>query len=524
MTKNIILSVLSIFSIYTHAASVVFSDDLSFDNCKAPSNVPVVVCENGGKRAIVQINSRGHLLGLVTEGGTSKTFAVKQIVENGVPTYYNSLSDKINEERATSEFTTPITKLQEIAERKKSIEQAIEIAKKENSNILEDLEDFDSDLDDSLNKLKSVVAQASNLLWVNTKKDGNIHCEMSTKCPIKKCGDNHFFIFDPSRNIFMPINYTRDSRGNAKFTKSDSQITIARTMNGAVLELNDDYKTSRLTAARKAPQNLQSNPTAYFSFQDARFSDYLKTIIPHCSQNIKDDIISLGVQTNNERANLDFVHLVEVVNGTINSQYINKKFLPKNSCRDGDSYYTAESYKESQEFVPRSSGVISWKKAGELFEKAKKMKELTWRYTADGCYARAELMVNMMEEEGVIADKAWTSGYLKSKSSPHPWSYHVAPVVYVNNGRGHVQKMIIDPAVANGPVEPDEWLRLMGVNEKNLDQVGFPPSLDAVSVGRNTFTISDRSTFHPQDKTRLTKEQRVTAARALLTDLGKRLQ
>lgn len=523
MNKNIIGFILSIFSVCSSAnVSVVFSDEVQFKNCDAPPRVPVVSCKDGDKKAIIQLDDSGNLFGFVTEGKASRTFAVKQISKNGNATYYNSLSDKINEETRVMEYDSPVTKLDEYNKTKRALERAIGIAKKSDPNLVDVLMDHYKDLDHEVLKLNSIVIQARNLLWVQSDKNGNSNCEMTTKCPMKKCGENSYVIFDPVRNIYLPISFHRDSRGNAKFSKDDPKIEMVRTLNGAILKYNDEYKRSRLTSSRKAPQNLQHNATAYFSLQDTRFTDYLKKIIPICPESVKEDIISLGFQTNDERKNLDLVHLVEVVNGKINSQYINKNFLPKNSCRDGDSFYTKESYRESKEYRPRSSGVISWKQANELFKKLKKTNSLAWNDITDGSHARAELMVDMLEEEGIIADKAWASGLLKSEKSPKYWSFHVAPVVYVDNGRGQVEKVVLDPATSDSPVSTDLWLKKMGVTEEGLDEVGFPPSLDAVSSGKTTFSIASRNSYYPGDYSYLTKDQKVEASKRLLADIRQR--
>lgn len=286
------------------------------------------------------------------------------------------------------------------------------------------------------------------------------------------------------------------------------------------IRYNEEFKHSRLTAARKVPENLQNNVTAYFTFQDPDFSEYLKEVIAQCPTKFKDDIISLGVQTNEERLAIAFVHLVEKVNGNITSQYINKEFLPAGIRLKGNSYYTHEALKDMSKFEPGSVKAISANKAKNLFKKAKAMKNMTWSQPHDGAFARTELMVDMFEKEGVIADKAWASGFLKSKKIKIPWAYHVAPVVYVESSNGNVDKMIIDPLIADRPVSTLEWLSLMGLNSPNsVHNVGFPVPMDANDVGKISFTITNRNAFHPIVVKSMSKEERIKEARRTLAKL-----
>jgi hypothetical protein len=89
-------------------------------------------------------------------------------------------------------------------------------------------------------------------------------------------------------------------------------------------------------------------------------------------------------------------------------------------------------------------------------------------------------MVGEMQDMGVEpAGKAWafSQQYLNRRSgepggsllraqTPYApedtgvveWTYHVAPVVLVDQGDGTVQQMVIDPSLFDGPALLDEWL------------------------------------------------------------------
>ncbi|POB13981.1 protein-glutamine glutaminase family protein [Halobacteriovorax sp. DA5] len=526
--KKINLLILSILSIYTYGqkVSVEFANDMYFDSCNAPAELPVVICEDGDSQVVLQRNQKGHLFGIYRNGSIKETeiFPVRTISDGKNVIFHNANSEQFVSQRAVEEFDTPAGRLKDMDDAQKSIFSLIRNIHPSHKEIRDSLQNFLEGVENDIERQNEKVTQAYTKMWVQDNSNKNHQCEMATKCTIKKCGDNHYIIFDPSRNVYMPINYSRDNRGNAQFTKNDSYIKYARTLGGAIIERNAEYEKSRLTAQRKAPEVMGNNSSAFFSMQDAGFSDYLKTVLPHCTKEVQGDIIALGRQSVRERDNLDFVHLVDVVNGNINSQYINRQFLPKNSCRDGDSYYASDSYEKVKEYRPRASGVISLQKANELFKKARAMKGMAWKYVQDGCYARSELMVNMFEEEGVVADKAWASGKLKIPNQQYPfWSYHTAPVVYVDNGRGGVSKMIIDPSIASKPIEVNEWLKTMGADASKVDHVGFPPSLDAISVGRTAFGIASRDSYHPQTASNMmSREARAIAAKTLLATYEKR--
>lgn len=524
MKTKYLLAFLLVLPLYAHATSVIYSEELQFDNCSTPKEVPIVYCKKDEDTAIIQIDESGKLIGIVLGINAPKPFSVKPLSENGKTNYFNVLSEKIYEDVKVPEYETPITILKSLAEHTNRLSKNIVSAKQYQPEIVSELTALQELLGKNTRRFAGRVVDARGVMFLFSKGNGHQECELlsSGKCPFMSCGDNHYLLFDLEKELFLPISYTRNSKGEATFTKNDPEALTVWGLYTTFIRYNEEYKHSRLTAARKVPENLQKNVTAYFTFQDADFSEYLKDIIPQCPSSFKDDIISLGVQTNEERSALQFVHLVEKVNGNITSQYINKAFLPAGIRLKGNSYYTDAALKEMSKFEPGSVKAISESKAKTLFTKAKAMKNMAWSQSQDGAFARTELMVDMFEKEGVIADKAWASGFLKSKRSNVPWSYHVAPVVYVEGGNGKVDKMIIDPLIADRPVTSMEWLSLMGLSSPDaLHTVGFPVPLDANDVGMISFTITNRDAFHPTVVKNFSKEERLEEARRVLANLEK---
>ncbi|MHC9511445.1 protein-glutamine glutaminase family protein [Kangiella sp. M94] len=524
MKTKYLLALLLALPLYSNATSVIFSDELRFDDCSVPQNVPIAYCTEGDDKAIIQLDESGELMGVVLGEKEARPFSVKSVSENGTTNYYNLLSDEVYEDVDVPEYETPITILKALSSHANRLSKNIDSAKQNQPEIVSELTALQELLVGNARKFAGEVAGPREPMFLFSKGNGYQECEELTPgtCPFMSCGDNHYLLFDREKKFFLPISYTRNSKGEAKFTKNDPEALKVWGLLTTFIRYNEEYKHSRLTNARKVPENLQNNVTAYFTFQDPDFSDYLKEIIPNCPTKFKDDIISLGVQTNEERSALQFVHLVEKVNGEIISQYINKAFLPAGIRRKDNTYYTHAALKDMPKFEPGSVKAISANKAKTLFKKAKAMKNMAWSESQDGAFARTELMVDMFEKEGVNADKAWASGFLKSKKNKIPWSYHVAPVVYVEGSNGNVDKMIIDPLIADRPVTTAQWLSLMGIsNPDTVYSVGFPVPLDAMNIGSNTLSITNRDAFHPTVVKNFSKEERLEEARKALAKLEK---
>ncbi|MEV7008182.1 protein-glutamine glutaminase family protein [Streptosporangium sp. NPDC051022] len=100
---------------------------------------------------------------------------------------------------------------------------------------------------------------------------------------------------------------------------------------------------------------------------------------------------------------------------------------------------------------------------------------IPYRYPADGCFARAELMTNLLALSGYQVDKVFAiaAGGLRL-NTPHggdqpgfgerlqvEWWYHVAPIVYIPSGEKKPEPVLLDPSVSDGPTSIGEWVRKM---------------------------------------------------------------
>jgi RHS repeat-associated protein len=122
---------------------------------------------------------------------------------------------------------------------------------------------------------------------------------------------------------------------------------------------------------------------------------------------------------------------------------------------------------------PASPGLIQ---ARKIFNDMADESDIAWDFSPDGCYARAHLMNECIDERyGIAADKIWAFGTLTVDSNGFygtiTWGWHVAPIITVTNPDGSTETYVIDPSIADGPVSVDEWLGIMTTDISQIDSV-----------------------------------------------------
>lgn len=117
-------------------------------------------------------------------------------------------------------------------------------------------------------------------------------------------------------------------------------------------------------------------------------------------------------------------------------------------------------------------------------------RRLSWLYPDDGCYARAEQVVEMAEDAGLAKPyKLFAFGPLVVDTPNHPygsvsWWYHVVPVVKNTAGEPIVLDAAINPC---GPLAWKDWLATM------VDDISV---FDDLSSG-NGVSVSDDAAYGP---------------------------
>jgi hypothetical protein len=138
----------------------------------------------------------------------------------------------------------------------------------------------------------------------------------------------------------------------------------------------------------------------------------------------------------------------------------------------------------------RPSAVLTLRQATELFRMMASYKDISFRFPADGCYARAHLMVRRMQRLGYKPGKVWS--FARSKKEPLfcrtpndprgyvSWGYHVAPTVRVRIKK-KVYALVIDPSMFDRPVKVSQWGRAQKRNRTSRmpfickTKLGQPP-------------------------------------------------
>jgi hypothetical protein len=116
---------------------------------------------------------------------------------------------------------------------------------------------------------------------------------------------------------------------------------------------------------------------------------------------------------------------------------------------------------------------------------------ITFHCPQGSCQARAQIMVEHLQELGLSPLKAWAlseamaiqqplEGYpvralqpvkedgtplLNEEGRPTVWSFHVAPAFEVQRATGGRQVLVLDPSLARGPITLEEWHHRVGTPE-----------------------------------------------------------
>jgi hypothetical protein len=134
-------------------------------------------------------------------------------------------------------------------------------------------------------------------------------------------------------------------------------------------------------------------------------------------------------------------------------------------------YLLGEGALEEQELSPAGAARLFAVMAALTFTDANAAQSpVPFHYPVDGCYARAQMMAQVMTRAGIASARVFAastvplepivaqSPYAADQPGGAPpvtrWAYHVAPVV---------GETVIDPSTQPGPVSVDAWLASVGV-------------------------------------------------------------
>lgn len=271
------------------------------------------------------------------------------------------------------------------------------------------------------------------------------------------------------------------------------------------------YKTQSLV-----PSEHRNNPELFFSAMDPMFTSSMLHEFNECSPNLKKVLEKALKKMHDDRINADMVQMIDYANGVLDSNFVNIETLPDFACVHNGVYYTPEGYQHAKKVQGQmSKKTITMKEAQDLHDRARARDDIAWEYTYDGCYARAHLMARMFEAEGVHVNKAWLRGELQipGEADDKNWGYHVAPMVYVEDGKGGVKEMIIDPSISDKPIPPKDWAALMEVDYGVTKQVAYPTPNNTAFFEDTSYAVTTSEPYWPVQDTRLTEEAKMSMAR-----------
>lgn len=310
-------------------------------------------------------------------------------------------------------------------------------------------------------------------------------------CPYLKC----------SQNLFLYFNY-QDTLLKLYFVKNNNieqldQFTVASdkgeliysdhpTPNPTELSMIPLAKTNLLNEFNFPHQiELMKEDINLCSSESAKIPDLLeKTYQAFLKQFDTKNLVSLII--------IEEEHFVRKI--------INKNNLPASSCQlSGDLYFfDSNQYQPDveDEFSPptKNPSILTLTQAEKIFNKIKKMKDISFQYQQDGCFARAHIMADRLKNNfQVESRKIWATGVLSPANNPQvQWCYHVAPIIQVRNSNGGIVEMVIDPSISSTLLTKEDWLKK--INASSAINVGFPP-LYNVKNFFPTYAISPKVFF-----------------------------
>ena len=144
-------------------------------------------------------------------------------------------------------------------------------------------------------------------------------------------------------------------------------------------------------------------------------------------------------------------------------------------AQSGEKGWVRRRQLTAQELLDEETANILFKalRKGEFTSTSGEKGRIPFQYPVDGCYARAEAMVRLMDQWEVPSQKLFAVAAGNSRlrvETPYApdcfyssvpsvtWVYHVAPIVTLENGTN----LVLDPSVASKPLKIHEWIGLMG--------------------------------------------------------------
>ena len=310
-----------------------------------------------------------------------------------------------------------------------------------------------------------------------------------------------------------------------KINSNQSSTTLVDNTNSILLNNQSTNITSYLAKAIPESVGSEQDRRKIAAYKDPTLNMMLQYYSGICTedkplQNLKEARKKLVEKL----AQAELAEFIQILgDGSLIGSFIDPNLAPDVGCYYQGVYLNAEAEKNLSRIKKNIhpdqhvDQTISMAKAEELFKKAANMKDIAWKYTADGCYARAHLMARRFEADGVRVDKVWIKGDLYVPDSKISWNFHVAPIVYVEDEKGTVKKIVIDPSLFNRPVTVEEWDAKMAKKTARGSVVtSFPFPENSAFMERSTLSFSSSDPYLPRENINLTEEDKMLRANQIM--------
>ncbi len=330
-------------------------------------------------------------------------------------------------------------------------------------------------------------------------------------------------IYDSSPNSFSPTSFhLMDQSGIGPkvalktITTNDYNIPMA-----SEEELKDRYTGYASMIEKLYPERLGDDRSLIAAYKNPLLQESLNYNQNLCSDSeALTQLIEAKKKLLIKLAELEMAEFIQVLaDGRLIGQYIDPSKASEYGCLHNGLYLDKNAEKNLQllkkNIYPdrKVEQTITPARASELFNKAAAMKDIAWKYTPDGCYARAHLMARRFEAEGVRVDKVWIKGDLAVPEAGVRWNFHVAPILYVENEKGQIQKMVIDPSLFDKPVTVEEWDNKMKKGTaKGSVITAFPFPENAAVFERSALSFSSSDPYLPRDSIYLSEADKMLMA------------
>jgi hypothetical protein len=265
------------------------------------------------------------------------------------------------------------------------------------------------------------------------------------------------------------------------------------------------------------PQSLKNQSDYFLKTNTINYQATMNDIGRLCKKKALQNFKKSRKAYNEKLQNAQLVQYITIANKRLASNLIPQINLPKYACRIDGVFYNPQAYKKAKYFQDRQAKkAITYKRAQELFNYAKSMKDIAWNYKEDGCYARAHLMAKRFKAQGIQVDKAWLKGELQlkpQKGSLIQWGFHVAPVVYIKNKKEQIEKYIIDPSTFDNPVPVKVWAKKLDANKNEPTATRFPFPENSDTFKRTSLAFSNDKPYLPNDPLKRTEQENMKLAK-----------